>query len=88
MASSHTGVLLPGADSKSYRVKSRSILLYVLTAPDMMHNQTITNMETDMNIKKSFTEILKKDRVVRFLFGGMVLDGLMVISLVCLAIVF
>lgn len=54
----------------------------------MMHNQTITNMETDMNIKKSFTEILKKDRVVRFLFGGMVLDGLMVISLVCLAIVF
>ncbi len=38
-----------------------------------------------MKIKKNFSNILRKDRKIRFLFGGMVIDGLMVISLLVLA---
>ncbi len=40
-----------------------------------------------MKIKKTFSNILKNDKRVRFLFGGMVIDGLMAISLITLAVV-
>ena len=38
-----------------------------------------------MQMKKNFSAILKNDRRIRFLLGGMVLDGLLVISLLALA---
>ena len=81
-----TRVLILTVDTKSYRAKNQVILLYVSTRAPPAHNIVIKNKGAQkMKINKNFSNILRKDRKIRFLFGSMVIDGLMVISLLVLA---
>jgi hypothetical protein len=41
---------------------------------------------TLMNGKRDLTAILRNDRITRLIFGGMVMDGLLLISLLAMAV--